>query len=1026
MNTNERRGMWIIDDEFLNGVAAGGDAYIDTVTVPRDKPYYDIEMISEIALNRAEPRDLVTRFGVLRRAFNGARSPTHLLVSCGNLTVRRSPAGDDALPTEAHRDLWRQAFDGLTEVIPRLVAVPGNRDIAERSAAGPKSERFYRSFADHFRLNRDAPARPQDHPAAAVARVCLAGDATPSRAFAYVAVIGFDSNDGEYKRDLVENHGQIAAAQLDASRRLVQTLVRTVAKNTPLYVVGVTHHNLLPTEDRLVAAGVDRDRLADRLRELECRAGCADGQISTLCAAHVMAAQDAAGSTSNGFGFLRHCLGARMSLIVHGNMRQREVATVTNTPLVPGQSPAAVAVVACPPFGKAPPTSGMARLRLNVWKGEAEVAFHHDIEAGERAPGMPVQVIHPLVSASRVSAAERRLYHRVRELVAGAAQADGGTADLGRFAAYVDDTWEETGYSALCSRDGTLPDLPFTRTARYHLLLLLRERRGRYDILLSNHTALRASPLGEWNTLLLPAFRDVRSLLEHLRDDVLRQVMDQAAELGNAEHVRRFEEAVDRILDNGGRPDDDVWVDQIREVAKTSKRKISPTNGCVTDYEYDLVTLLPLIGRPDSATIRDQQEASDYDTVMSWLNDLPTVRRVGEPPEGPRDISIEALRVGGGGLRWEPAVDMTDERNPAGWEAVRRVPPGAIWFPLPGDDEPPNELWQQCPSIVARNADVMTWVHGELVGRRAGATFPAELTMGTRSGGSTAIEFVGPQFPFAAPAGSGPAVAGSGPAVGGSGPAAPAGSTVEAMTRVEFMAGFDLDGQLAYDDRKVERVLLVRRDVPVWKGSRPVILVFDAGAYDEESVRRAAPDDAMGLLRPVQRYVLRAGLERAAELYDQVLTRLEDRWGFARIRKGDAPTAVAVTPPILEQLHEEDWEDERGARDFIVCDGNHRVVELVWNRGVVLPAIAVMGGPREPYYAKPFSRYEWQYTAGNVQDKTPDQPSKYAVRTVDLDALQPAAAALLRQRPESTRYRRYYRDLSTGFGNMGGQGGRYV
>ena len=318
--------------------------------------------------------------------------------------------------------------------------------------------------------------------------------------------------------------------------------------------------------------------------------------------------------------------------------------------------------------------------------------------------------------------------------------------------------------------------------------------------------------------------------------------------------------------------------------------------------------------------------------------------------------------------------------------------------------------------MVARNADVMQWVHRELATRRRlMGSFPSGIVMGQLSARSNTIEFVGPQIPFASSVGDRAMT-----------PGVPSGSTTDAISKVKYMCGFDLDGEYAYRDLEVKRVLLVRRDVPVWSGTRPVILAFDADAHDPNAARHALPSEAVGVLRPVQRYVLRAGLERAGELREEVLLKLDDPWGFARIRKGDAPEPVTVTPPILEQLHPEDWEDEHGADELIVCDGNHRVVELVWNRGHVLPAVAVIGMPREPYYARPFSRFEWGYTAENVQNKSPDQASKYAVRKVDPGKLGPAAAAILARKDPQYHYRRYFRDLTTGFGYMGGQGGNYV
>lgn len=54
-------------------------------------------------------------------------------------------------------------------------------------------------------------------------------------------------------------------------------------------------------------------------------------------------------------------------------------------------------------------------------------------------------------------------------------------------------------------------------------------------------------------------------------------------------------------------------------------------------------------------------------------------------------------------------------------------------------------------------------------------------------------------------------------------------------------------------------------------------------------------------------------------------------------------------------------------------------------------------------------------------ESTPELPSKYLVRRVPDEARE----SLIEQGKRSRDYyRRYFRDFSTGFGNIGGQGGR--
>jgi hypothetical protein len=187
------------------------------------------------------------------------------------------------------------------------------------------------------------------------------------------------------------------------------------------------------------------------------------------------------------------------------------------------------------------------------------------------------------------------------------------------------------------------------------------------------------------------------------------------------------------------------------------------------------------------------------------------------------------------------------------------------------------------------------------------------------------------------------------------------------------------------------------------------------------------------MLRPVQRYVLEAGLERAEQILRVVrpaLAEAGDPWGFARVRKGGAPKPVAVTPPIIEQLHPDDRErrEGEGDEDFVICDGNHRVVQAVWNGRLALPAVAVIGDLPQPYYARPFGRFEWDATAENEQVVTPDVASKYLSRKVNREKDLPddEAREKLAAVPDSMLFRRYYRDFESGFGYMGGQGGRFI
>jgi hypothetical protein len=251
-------------------------------------------------------------------------------------------------------------------------------------------------------------------------------------------------------------------------------------------------------------------------------------------------------------------------------------------------------------------------------------------------------------------------------------------------------------------------------------------------------------------------------------------------------------------------------------------------------------------------------------------------------------------------------------------------------------------------------------------------------------------------------------------------------STCEALALVRFQEDSDLAAERAYEGCAPERVFLVRRELDAPGGPRGVILLVPAGSGRPDEVAAAEP---IGILRPVQRYVVTAGLARAEEIEEKVLQAWpheRDPWGFVRVRTGDAPKPVSVTPPIVEELPVAELEAVDALPEFILCDGTHRVVQQVWRKADPLPAIAMRPPPRHPYYARPVGRFEWEATSDNELNVTPDRPSKYLARPVELEDLDTAAQAKLGRLPEGEHYRRWFRDLETGFGPMGGQGGRYV
>lgn len=710
-------------------------------------------------------------------------------------------------------------------------------------------------------------------------------------------------------------------------------------------------------------------------------------------------------------------------VIVPGGAVSRDVFKVSEARLrdVTSEIPA-VTVISAPGFDVgAKPWPGYLRLRLRPASGELQVAAHRD-DANDDRP-FTREITTSVRSASRVMSGEWRLRQRVDALL-------GGVRDADALGIAVEQRWQRDGYVALSFPDEQdFPDLPINQRKQYRLLLLLRRRPGtnRYDILMSHHTPLRPPAVADWCSLLLPAFGSVARLLERLRDDVMRQAREEPQRAERASRAREFETAVNNILGHAARQGRDVWDDRLTQLARRTVRELSPTSGAVTEYDYRLVTPLPFVERARQPAPTDdpqtQDAIRDEARVLSWLAQLDAVSEPGDS-SGAARFPFSCVATGGAGMRWEPETDLADLADAdLVREQATKLPPGAVWFPL-GDitsDDPADWPWTHSPAMVARNADVMRWLYAELRTCTVDGRLPAQLLLGGLDPAADVYRVVGAPLPFASDADRVPS-----PAADPDAQPIDADSTREALRHVRIgeegkrRADGDDDapiaGELAYppDAVDIQRVVLLRAG-EARPGTR--ILVYEARADDELNTTEWREREPMGVLRPVQRYVLADGIERARKvnaLIDDGLR--DDPWGFARIQRGNGQI-VACTPPIIERSARESYEldDGRGLREFLICDGNHRVVSRVWRHGRPMAAVAVVGEVPHPYYARPFSQFEWDVTAGNELQAPPDTASKYVVR-------RPADG---REVPPDW-YRRFFRRLELGFGSLGGQGGRSI
>ncbi len=246
-------------------------------------------------------------------------------------------------------------------------------------------------------------------------------------------------------------------------------------------------------------------------------------------------------------------------------------------------------------------------------------------------------------------------------------------------------------------------------------------------------------------------------------------------------------------------------------------------------------------------------------------------------------------------------------------------------------------------------------------------------------------------------------------------------TTVSCMAAVRYFPDYDLAEQYPYAAETVRRVWICKILDRNGACARPLLRLFEAEDGDGGSpdLRVVTSRPALGRLLPTQRYVRSAGLRRVADLADFLAAEAaRDPWGLAEVRQRADQTPVTVTPPIVERLHEDDREVWEREPEYIVCDGNHRIVEGAWRREVAVAAVAAVEAPAQPYYTLPLRAYDWAYVAGNETDAKPAAAARYLARPVPVPAGHPLASV-----PPDERYRRYYRQLESGFGDIGTQGG---
>ncbi|MBF0139317.1 MAG: hypothetical protein HQL74_03445 [Magnetococcales bacterium] len=194
---------------------------------------------------------------------------------------------------------------------------------------------------------------------------------------------------------------------------------------------------------------------------------------------------------------------------------------------------------------------------------------------------------------------------------------------------------------------------------------------------------------------------------------------------------------------------------------------------------------------------------------------------------------------------------------------------------------------------------------------------------------------------------------------------------------------------------------------------------------DVIQVSQPDTNEILGFLCPSQRYVLRQGLNRARELRRNLINTNRDydpcnlgtpQFGYLTAFRGNRQ--LDILPPILESVLNKSGE-------FLICDGNHRVVQYCWNDGEPLNAILI-SNPTVPYYIYQMRPEDWHVVASRPLSTTPELVCKYAVREMSEEEMKKYVSASIEKNklPSSgSYYRVLYRNFSSAGFNLGAQGG---
>lgn len=882
---------------------------------------------------------------------------------------------DAVLLAECHDKLENIHADAgarISSSAPAL-AIPGNHDVVRRGGSDQRRKQTSQmltaknlhqssSFVKHIQAPLAGKASMDAAALCKTPKLLLLG----SR-LGVIAIIGLDSNQLAYEAPGLEYPGYIGNAQLENAKELTIKL-KKVFQDRPLFLWTVWHHHLLPVYN------------AERVNYIIPNTKSKDPNPNEL-----LGLFDAV--TIDGRTIVEELCDWRVSLATHGHMHTPCIQRISYTP----HTERILNILACPSClpktDNEHPYVGATLVEIDLERGLAEISINGRRNVGSGI-GTSQHDLHitfpiPLVSASRIPLGEMRLYRRLNAWL-GRGGPDSRFFEMfpkdlprpvlsensrrqGDWESGIQDCLSSTGYVPACIgapqeviKQGMLTREQIASLPRkkYRLLLLLNENSEQsYDILLNNFFPLRLPTYGSWDAPLLPAFKTVHGLVSSWLMDVQRRL----------DEYRRAEHEGSRVADEITRLETILGQlatmhDGDEELVTISTRqfiKFSPTDGTPTLYDYSL-THWPLLSSNKNLDLLQFLRRGEY------------VRRIG-----------------------------SDEIRET---SFRDYPRGLVWLPL--------SLWHQSAAIKSRNGDVMKWIEetiDEL--RKTSRDLPGWLLLGSKDRlklGLTQVE----QRPF----GNGH----GGRHTTDSNPADGPDSLVSGIDNVLTNSKEDCH---IYRGQAI-RMGRLRLDARYPHG-RIGVSVYFAGSDGGEVYA--------GRLRPVQRYVLTQGLRRAEDLRTTVnaaLARLRGvegavadiadlgmtkEAGYLRVTTPGG-RVLSVLPLIIERVAAADQEGEMA--EFVLCDGNHRLVQyLMIDKCEAVGCAIVDGEPKQPYYAWPYSWMDWNIVLQNQLATTPDLYSKYTPRYPTGTTFED-----IKNNPES--YRQYFRDFNTGFCDIGTQGGR--